>query len=382
VKVAFYAANMQGLTWVKPVHDITGGALCTDRDTTFNDARQMWPQARVLMFEAGRKWSLRRTHGESKTTLSQREDHVQLAEIARQEQPDVVVTTANFPHYIRRGGLGAWRQGGALSHVKQVQMFHGISSKHNKFKPFMANYDLLLFVGERDKQRFERLGVLGKTRWKLVGLPRSDRIARGEVTRDAMLDSLGLPLRPTVLYAPTHGALSSFFEWGLGICHAVPADCNLIIKPHPLIARAVESGSADSAAWDALHEYSHQREGTLFLREANLELQHIMTAADMLVTDFSSAAEEFLIFNRPLVFANHLAGSGYHLTRGEWDEIQSCGEVVTEKPQLHSAINNALQNPQSYEAARVRMRDHVYFQVDGRAAERAAEALAEITSVK
>jgi hypothetical protein len=89
-----------------------------------------------------------------------------------------------------------------------------------------------------------------------------------------------------------------------------------------------------------------------------------------------------LIFNRPLVFANHLAGSGYHLTRGEWDEIQSCGAVITEKPQLHSAINDALQNPQSYEAARVRMRDHVYFQVDGRAAERAAEALAEITSVK
>jgi hypothetical protein len=378
VKVAFYAANMQGLTWVKPVHDITDGALCTDRETTYNDARQSWPQARVLMFEAGRKWSLRRTHGESKTTLSQREDHVQLAEIARREQPDVIVTTANFPHYIRRGGLGAWRQGGALPHVKQVQMFHGISSKHNKFKPFMANYDLLLFVGERDKERFERLGVLGKTRWKLVGLPRSDAIARGEVTREAMLQRLGLPLRPTVLYAPTHGALSSFFEWGRDICAAVPAECNLIIKPHPLIARAVESASADSAVWNALHEYSLQREGALFLREANVELQHIMAAADVLVTDFSSAAEEFLIFNRPLVFANHLAGNGYHLTRGEWDEIQSCGEVVTQKAQLHQAVANALQNPHSYEAARVRMRDHVYFQVDGRAAERAAQAMTEL----
>ncbi|HEX8237814.1 MAG TPA: CDP-glycerol glycerophosphotransferase family protein [Abditibacteriaceae bacterium] len=378
MKVAYYAANMQGLTWVKPVHDLTGGALCTDRETTFNDARQMWPQARVLMFEAGSKWSLRRTRGESKTTLSQREDHVQLAEIARREQPDVIVTTANFPHYIRRSGLGAWRQGGALPHVKQVQMFHGISSKHNKFKPFMANYDLLLFVGERDKQRFERLGVLGKTRWRLIGLPRSDRIARGEVTRDAMLQTLGLPLRPTVLYAPTHGALSSFFEWGRDICEAVPGECNLIIKPHPLIARAVESGTGDSAMWNALHEYSLQREGTLFLGEANVELQHVMAAADVLVTDFSSAAEEFLIFNRPLVFANHLASSGYHLTRGEWDEIQSCGQVVTDKQKLPHAISDTLQNPQQHEAQRMHMRDHVYHHVDGRAAERASQALVDL----
>jgi CDP-glycerol glycerophosphotransferase (TagB/SpsB family) len=74
---------------------------------------------------------------------------------------------------------------------------------------------------------------------------------------------------------------------------AVPAECNLIIKPHPLIARAVESGSTDSAVWNALNEYSQQRANTLFLREANVELQHVMAAADVLITDFSSAAEEF-----------------------------------------------------------------------------------------
>jgi hypothetical protein len=185
VKAAFYAANMQGLTWVKPVHDITGGALCTDRETTFNDAQQKWPQARVLMFETGRKWSLRRTRGQGKrhaiaTRRSRPTCRNRPRRAARCRDHDRQFSAL---HTARRSG--AWRQGGALPHVKQVQMFHGISSKHNKFKPFMANYDLLLFVGERDKQRFERLGVLGKTRYKLIGLPRSDRIARGEVTRDA-----------------------------------------------------------------------------------------------------------------------------------------------------------------------------------------------------
>jgi phosphoribosylformylglycinamidine (FGAM) synthase PurS component len=51
---------------------------------------------------------------------------------------------------------------------------------------------------------------------------------------------------------------------------------------------------------------------------------------------------------------------------------------VTEKARLEHAVAEALQNPQRHEAARVRMRDFVYFQVDGRAAERAAQALAEL----
>jgi hypothetical protein len=92
--------------------------------------------------------------------MSQREDHVQLGDIARRKT-DVVVTTANFPHYIRRRGLSALPPGGALPHVKQVQMFRGISSissKHNKCRPFRANCDLLLFGGEvvTDKREMVR----------------------------------------------------------------------------------------------------------------------------------------------------------------------------------------------------------------------------------
>jgi hypothetical protein len=117
------------------------------------------------MFEAGQKWSLRRTRGEGKTTLSQREDHVQLAQIARELQPDVIVTTANFPHYIRGvagrrapGRRAAARQAGAdvprhLQQEQQVQAVHG-------------ELRFAALVGERDKQRFERLRVLDRTRYK------------------------------------------------------------------------------------------------------------------------------------------------------------------------------------------------------------------------
>jgi CDP-glycerol glycerophosphotransferase (TagB/SpsB family) len=127
--------------------------------------------------------------------------------------------------------------------------------------------------------------------------------------------------------------------------------------------------------WKSIIEYSRNREGTAFLGEANADLQEIMVAADVLITDFSSAAEEFLVFNKPLVFANHLSPNGYHLTRGEWDEIHSCGQVVTQKEELQRALGNALNRPQDYEAQRIKMRDYVYFQVDGHAAERAAQAL-------
>jgi CDP-glycerol glycerophosphotransferase len=276
--------------------------------------------------------------------------------------------------------LGALRQGGAYPNVKQAQIFHGISSKNNKFRSFMANYDLLLFVGERDKQRFDRIGVTAKTRWKLIGLPRSDRIARGEIDRTAILHELGLnPTKPSVLYAPTHGSLSSFYPWGPEVCRAVGAGRNLIVKPHPLIARAVQSADAGDASWTAVQAYVAERDDAVFL-PGQADIQRLMVAADVLVTDFSSAAEEFLMFNRPLVFANHLAASGYHQARGEWDEIHSCGAVVTETRDLEGAIARALEHPEEYEPQRTRMRDYVFYRVDGHAAERAAQALVELSN--
>jgi hypothetical protein len=368
--VAYYAVNIQGLTWVKPIHDLTGGALCTDREVTCQQAQAEFNGADVRCLTPGKRLSVRG---------GLRQSYVSLARIARELRPDVVVTTANFPHYIRRDWWGALWQGGAFPNVKQAQVFHGISSKHNKFQAFMAHYDLLLLVGERDKQRFENIGVLQKTRWRLIGLPRSDRIARGELNRDATLRELGLNVaRPTVLYAPTHGSLSSFFRWGLSVCQAVSADCNLMVKPHPIIAQAVAASDVDGATWTAVQNYVAERGNAVFL-PSHSDIQELMVAADALVTDFSSAAEEFLIFNRPLVFANHLAEGGYHLKRGEWDEIQSCGEVVNEERNLPAAIARALEHPEQFEPQRTRMRDDVFYRVDGQAAARAAAALRELS---
>jgi hypothetical protein len=382
MKVAYYAANVQGFTWIKPVHDLTGGTLCTDREATAEQARNDFPGADIKYFEPGSKWSLRRARNEKGSMLSRRIDHVPLARIARELKPDVIVTTANFPHYIRRKGWAAWRQGSTFPAVKQVQMFHGISSKHNKFQSFMANYDLLLFVGERDRSRFEKLGVLSQTQWKLIGLPRSDRIARGEISRATCLEELELdPNARTVLYAPTHGSLSSFFDWGVEICEAVPADCNLIVKPHPLIGRTVSAGSASDSAWTQVQSFVEQRANAAFL-SSQADIQKLMVAADVLVTDFSSAAEEFLIFDRPLIFANHLASSGYHLKRGEWDEIHSCGEVLTRTSDLTAAMQRALEQPELFGAERAAMRDNVFYKVDGDAAARAAAAIREIALVK
>jgi hypothetical protein len=378
MKIAYYAANLQGLTWVKPVHDITGGVLCTDREATAEQAKREFPDAEIRFFEPGTKWSARRARNERGGLISKRIDHVPLARIARELKPDVIVTTANFPHYIRRKGIAAWRQGSTFPHVKQVQMFHGISSKHNKFQKFMANYDLLLFVGERDKARFEKLGVLDRTQWQLIGLPRSDRIARGELNHDETLRELQLDAgKKTVLYAPTHGSLSSFFSWGQAICEAVPSDCNLIVKPHPLIGRTVTSGSSSDEMWARVQAFIEARGNAVFL-SSQADIQKLMVAADVLVTDFSSAAEEFLIFNRPLVFANHLADGGYHLGRGEWDEIHAVGEVVTQTARLGGAIADALSTPEKFQAQREKMRDFVFYRVDGHAAERAAAAIREI----
>src|SRR5690606_4237870 len=139
------------------------------------------------------------------------------------------------------------------------QAFHGVSSKNVKFNPWMAEYDLLLLPGKRERDKFAAMGVLDRVRHALIGHPKADRVLRGELTKAKARALYDLPDRPTVLYAPTHGALSSFFAWGLEICRAVPPDCNLIVKPHPSLITTINAETAGRETIAAMREYLQQR---------------------------------------------------------------------------------------------------------------------------
>jgi CDP-Glycerol:Poly(glycerophosphate) glycerophosphotransferase len=400
MNIAYYTQNLRDLFWVKPIWEQTSGTFCSELAETGRLFAEHDPTIPFRLIAARDKPTVGRAAGGGGLAIKRKTIRLRLTQVARELRPDVIVTTSNHRHAIRRDAMGWLRQGfTTFPRVKQVQAFHGVSSKNVKFNHWMAEYDLLLLPGRRERDKFAAMGVLDHVRHELIGHPKSDRVLRGELTRAVARAHFGLPDLPTVLYAPTHGALSSFYQWGLDICRAVPEDCNLIVKPHPSLIMTVGAEGAGSGMLSAVADYLRQRAGSPSgasggtgeaTRARTVWLPHdpdvvlSMAAADVLVTDYSSVAEEFLVFDRPLVFADHLASaSGRDLAqrdKGDWEGIFSCGTVVTEPQILREAIDCNLRCPEKHRAVRATLREYIFENLDGHCAERAAAAIRAIAS--
>ncbi len=376
--ITYYTQNLRDLFWVKPIWEETGGAFCSELEET---GRQFAEYDAALPFThiaTARKWTIGRGVESGRYQLKTKTVRLRLAQIARRLRPDVIVTTSNHRHAIRRDVWGRLSQGGkTYPRVKQVQAFHGVSSKNVKFNPWMAEYDLLLLPGRRERDKFAELGILDRVPHALIGHPKADRVLRGEMPQATARAALGLPDRPTVLYAPTHGALSSLPRWGLEICCAVPDGCNLIVKPHPSLLVTLR---AERAGQKLLEEMTTllQRRGALWLPHEP-DVMPAMAASDVLVTDYSSVAEEYLVFDRPLIFADHLAEATgrdrAQRDKGDWDALFATGTRVTQAGALREATEHALNHTDEYAAARRQMRNYVFENLDGYCAARAAAAI-------
>jgi hypothetical protein len=378
MNAVYYTQHLRDYLWVEPIWEETGGTFCSELREAPALFAEGAPDAPFVSLKTRRRWTLGRAIGDRRVHFKNKASRLMLAQVACELHPDVIVTTSNHRHAIRRDFWGGVGQGfRTYPGVKQVQAFHGVSSKNVKFNPWMAEYDLLLLPGKRERDKFAAMGVLDKVQHALIGHPKADRVLRGELTTSRARAHYGIADRPTVLYAPTHGALSSFFAWGLEICKAVPAGCNLIVKPHPSLVTTVNAETAGRETLAAVQEFLQERGGLWLPCEPDVMLP--MAASDLLITDYSSVAEEYLVFDRPLIFADHLATATgrdrAQRDKGDWAELFIAGTQLTESGALSAALTRALEQPQEYAPQRRRLRDFVFENLDGQCAQRAAAAM-------
>jgi CDP-glycerol glycerophosphotransferase (TagB/SpsB family) len=373
MNVVYYAQHVRDYFWVQPIWEETGGVFCSELPEIEPLFRQYAPEVPFQLLKTSRRLTIGRAIGNRKLTVKNKARRLQLGQIARELQPDVIITTSNHRHSMPKD---------TARKTKQVQAFHGVSSKNVKFNPWMAEFDLLLLPGKRERDKFAAMGVLDKTQYALIGHPKSDRVLRGELTREIARAKYNLPDKPTILYAPTHGALSSFFSWGLEICKSVPSDCNLIVKPHPVLATTTAAEGAGGEVIAQVKDYLESRVALWLPLEP--DVVPLMAAADVLITDYSSVAEEFLVVDRPLIFADHLANATgrdrQQRDNGDWDELYETGTRVTEVGAMRDAVAGVLSRPDEHSNARRRMRDFVFENLDGHCAARAAAAIRELVN--
>jgi CDP-glycerol glycerophosphotransferase (TagB/SpsB family) len=231
----------------------------------------------------------------------------------------------------------------------RIQVFHGVAGKYGFDAPdrSMRDWDRLFFVNQRRLRNFITSGAIDpdSSAIRLVGMPKTDCLVDGSIQRDAVLESLALDAsRPTVLYAPTWSPASSLNALGVDLVRGLlDRPINLIVKLHDrsLDRRAFYSGGID---WPGtLRPILCGRQGVIAPRH---DVSPYLIAADLMITDHSSAGFEFLLCNRPIVRLHRpelLTAAQVHPDYAAL--LASVSESVTTVGEALAAVDRGLADP-------------------------------------
>lgn len=252
---------------------------------------------------------------------------------------------------------------------QRVQIFHGCSLENCFLKPAINEYDVLFMVGPYMLRRCVEKGLVrpDDPRVRLIGMPKLDPLAKGEIDVARLRAELELdPNLPVVLYAPS-GPGSSLFSQGLELIQRLSEmPINLLVKLHDK-TRDFRRNVGDWL-WRV-----KKRQGKRVRIIEGYEIVQYLALADVLITDFSSAAHEFLLRDRPIVFLP--TPERRELRIHQWDDDAfKIGVMVNSEQELVAAVEDALARPEKMSAIRRRALAEVLYQ-PGTATERAAAEL-------
>jgi hypothetical protein len=188
----------------------------------------------------------------------------------------------------------------------RVQTFHGVAGKYGNVydrpERSLREWDRLFFINQRRLNNFIAAGAIDadSPAIRLVGMPKADCLVDGSLQRDVILQSLGLdPSRRTVLYAPTWTPYASLNTMGeelvrqlgrAGLCTIVKLHDNSL-DPDPR-----NSGGVD---WVGRLTPILRSTGGHFTTRGTIA--PYLVAADVMISDHSSAGFEYLLLDRPLI---------------------------------------------------------------------------------
>lgn len=263
-----------------------------------------------------------------------------------------------------------FRLAGRKSRVK-VHMFHGFSIRNFAVSERALRFDRLFLIGPYMRRRFIEVGLLkeGDPRLVEVGMPKLDPLVNGAFDRETVLRDLGLdPARKTVLFAPTWiegGCLDTQGHEIVRTLGRLPV--NTIIKLH------------DNSFDLRKQRYDWGAELPPILTDRQVlargfDSNPYLAASDVIVSDASSVANEFLVLDRPLIFFRlpELEAAWPSTDRETWGT--KTGIAIDRAEELVAAVDAALERPEHLSEVR-RAAAEDYFYAPGSAAERAASEL-------
>jgi CDP-Glycerol:Poly(glycerophosphate) glycerophosphotransferase len=264
--------------------------------------------------------------------------------------------------------------------TRRIQMFHGVAGKfsHDYDTPqaSMRRWHRFFFVNRRRMQNFISAGAVDASSDapRLVGMPKVDCLVDGSLRRDAVVDKLGLdPTRPTILYAPTWSAVSSLNVMGIELVEGLLAQSwNVIVKLHD---RSRDLRPFYSGGVDWVGRLGAIMAGRTAHLVSDADICPYLAAADVMITDHSSAGFEYLLLDRPLVRI-HLPELLRATNANEaYVKLMADAALSVEDPQeALKAVERGLADPGAGSAARHTVAEDLFYRA-GTATARAVNEL-------
>lgn len=314
------------------------------------------------------------------------EEPQRLADIYR-EAPDVRTihprraAAMKFDAYVASDFMWATLPRG----TRRVQVFHGVGGKYGFDAPTrsMREWHRLFFVNERRLRNFVATGAIDadSAAIRLIGMPKADCLVDGSIRRDVVLLQLGLdPARPTLLYAPTCSPASSLNALGADLVTALlRLPVNLIVKLHDR-SRDLRERYSGGIDWVARLQ-PLMTPGRAVVAPGH-DISPYLAAADLMITDHSSAGFEFLLRDRPLVRIHRAALIALANIHPDYvNLLASVSESTVDLADTIAAVEKGLRDPLARSSDRQRVASDLFYRPGG-ATDRSVDALYDLIELE
>jgi CDP-glycerol glycerophosphotransferase (TagB/SpsB family) len=233
------------------------------------------------------------------------------------------------------------------------------------------NYTYAIVSSDPEVEFYAEAFGLPEDRVRPTGIPRMDGFwdpARAARSRELALEAYPAARdRFVILFAPTfrgHGAKTATYpvellDWSALHALCVEKDAACIIRLHPFVRQPLDIPAAFA---DRIIDGA----------TSTIDINDVLFAADLLVTDYSSVVFEFSTRDKPMLFFAYDLEE-YVATRDFYVEYESFvpGRIVRSFPDLLDAIRRDDYQPERLAAFRAAHLDHF----DGRATDRVIDLI-------
>lgn len=231
-----------------------------------------------------------------------------------------------------------------------------------------------------------------------TGYPKSDDLLNGKYNRDDVLEELGLnKYLKTILYAPSWDEGLSLRAFGEEVVSKLLEikNINLIVKLHP-ISYCPEDGPnyefyTGGINW--IERFKKFETHKNFRHISSGSIDPYLSASDVMVTDLSSVALEFIMLDKPVIYIDcpeffdktlKKTYSNFGNTTAEYvrndpkaNAGRHVGLVINHLSELPESVERSLKSPDEFSSKRKKLAGQLIYN-PGKGAEMAADTIIKI----